>query len=381
MVDKYVSRGKESSHRKEDNIDLNDYVQDVVVIHMSKRKDRYRSFKKESKRIKLTDGTLFDKIRIHEAVDGRKIKKKRRKDFNPEYTFQSWYDINPEPRFKNIKDKDNTMVMSSDPEIGISLSHMGVLKDIIKKKTPYTLILEDDFTIDEEFQNKLKESWDELPKDFDLFYLSYLECSDGFKFDFYKNNLLKIHNGLWWLSGYILSYEGAKKLIDNFPVVGVVDMWINHIIPSMNVYATKTLLIDQRNDMKSDNIYSFTSEETNPGYHSYNYVNDVFSDIGGFNTRKTESFDDNNDYAGVTTGEWVCDSLPNELNSTTNSTVFSSDESGQLKDNLTGSKVPTYITEVGLYDEQNLLVGYARLSKPIPKSTKIPMRFNVRMDY
>ena len=83
----------------------------------------------------------------------------------------------------------------------------------------------------------------------------------------------------------------------------------------------------------------------------------------------------------MTTGEWVCDSLPNELNSTTNSTVFSSDESGQLKDNLTGSKVPTYITEVGLYDEQNLLVGYARLSKPIPKSTKIPMRFNVRMDY
>ena len=34
-------------------------------------------FKKESKRIKLIDGTLFDKIRIHEAVDGKKIKKKQ----------------------------------------------------------------------------------------------------------------------------------------------------------------------------------------------------------------------------------------------------------------------------------------------------------------
>ena len=43
---------------------------------MSKRKDRYRSFKRESKRIKLTDGTLFDKIRIHKAIDGTKIRKK-----------------------------------------------------------------------------------------------------------------------------------------------------------------------------------------------------------------------------------------------------------------------------------------------------------------
>jgi GR25 family glycosyltransferase involved in LPS biosynthesis len=244
---------------KQTVIDLDTYVQDVVVIHMIKRKDRYKKLKKESKRIKLIDGTLFDKIRIHEAVDGKKIKKKRRKDFEPEYTFQFWYDINPEPRWKDIKDKDKIMVMSSDPEIGISLSHMGVWKDIVKKKTPYTLILEDDFTINIGFQNKLKQALNKLPSDFDLLYLSYLPCSHGFKFDFYKNNLLKIHKGIWWLSGYILSYEGAKKLVDNFPVVGVVDLWVNHIIPSMNVYATKTLLIDQRINMKSDNVYSFIS--------------------------------------------------------------------------------------------------------------------------
>ena len=245
-------------------IDLNDYVQDVVVIHMSKRKDRYRKFKRESKRIKLTDGTLFDKIRIHKAIDGTKIRKKRRKDFRPEYSLQSWCDINPEPKWKDIKDKDKKMIMSSGPEIGISFSHMGVWKDIVKKKIPYTLILEDDFTINIGFQNNFKEAWNELPKDFDLFYLSYSPSSDGFKYDLYKNNLLKIHKGIWWLSGYILSYEGVKKLVDNFPVVGVVDMWINHIIPSMNVYSTRRLLIDQRINMKSDNTYSFISGKYNP---------------------------------------------------------------------------------------------------------------------
>jgi len=249
---------------KQNVIDLDTYLQDVVVIHMSKRKDRYRKFKRESKRIKLTDGTLFDKIRIHEAVDGTKIRKKRRKDFRPEYSFKSWYNINPEPRWKDVKDKDKKMIMSSDPEIGIAFSHMGIWKDIVKKKTPYTLILEDDFTIDVGFQNNLKGVWNELPKDFDLLYLSYLPSSDGFKYDLYKNNLLKVHKGIWWLSGYILSYEGAKKLVDNFPVVGVTDMWINHIIPNMNVYATRSLLIGQRINMKSDNVYSFISGNYNP---------------------------------------------------------------------------------------------------------------------
>ena len=37
--------------------------------------------------------------------------------------------------------------------------------------------------------------------------------------------------------------------------------------------------------------------------------------------------------------------------------------------------------EIGLYDDDRNLMGIARLSKPVPKSTKIPMRFFVRMDY
>ena len=31
---------------------------------------------------------------------------------------------------------------------------------------------------------------------------------------------------LWYLSGYILSYEGAKYLLDSLPVIGPVDSWI-----------------------------------------------------------------------------------------------------------------------------------------------------------
>ena len=57
------------------------------------------------------------------------------------------------------------------------------------------------------------------------------------------------------------------------------------------------------------------------------------------------------------------------------------DKLGQLKNNLTSSNYPTYITEIGLYDDQNSLIGYAKLSKPIPKSQKILTKFLLRMDY
>ena len=152
-------------------------------------------------------------------------------------------------------------------------------------------------------------------------------------------------------------------------------------------------------DDKKGNLYSTNatfSQSVSALSSSDNYVGNIFYDIGAFSITETASFDGSNDYTDATSGdysveykgsnlittyEWTCEALPNELNNTTNFTAFNSNGRGQLKDNLTGSNVPTYITEVGLYDEQNSLMGYARLSKPIPKSTKIPMRFNVRMDY
>ena len=152
-------------------------------------------------------------------------------------------------------------------------------------------------------------------------------------------------------------------------------------------------------DDKKGNLYSTNatfSQSVSALSSVDNYVGNIFYDIGAFSITETASFDGSNDYTDVTSGdynveykgsnlittyEWTCEALPNELNNTSNFTVFNSNGRGQLKDNLTGSNVPTYITEVGLYDEQNSLMGYAKLSKPIPKSTKIPMRFNVRMDY
>ena len=152
-------------------------------------------------------------------------------------------------------------------------------------------------------------------------------------------------------------------------------------------------------DDKKGNLYSTNatfSQSVSALSSSDNYVGNIFYDIGAFTITETASFNGSVNYSDATSGnysvtyngtntittyEWTCDALPNELNNTTNTTVFHSNGRGQLKDNLTSSLFPTYISEVGLYDDQNSLMGYAKLSKPIPKSIKIPMKFFVRMDY
>ena len=163
-----------------------------------------------------------------------------------------------------------------------------------------------------------------------------------------------------------------------------------------NSTATEITIVDDLNGnlyapsapSSSDSSYSLSS--------SVNYVGNIFYELGVFTIVETGSYDGTNKYSDVTSGdytinykgvhdlstqEYVCTALPNELNQTQNITIFKPNGAGKLKDHLTGSLFPAYVTEIGLYDNAEDLIGIARLSKPIPKSRKIPMRFFVRMDY
>ena len=163
-----------------------------------------------------------------------------------------------------------------------------------------------------------------------------------------------------------------------------------------NSTATEIRIVDDLNG----NLYAPnapSSSDSNLSLSSSaNYVGNIFYELGVFTIVETGSFDGTNNYSEVTSGnftvnykgvhnlttfEYVCTALPNEVNQTQNMSIFKANSAGKLKDNLTGSLFPTYVTEVGLYDDAEDLIGIARLSKPIPKSRKIPMRFFIRMDY
>lgn len=71
--------------------------------------------------------------------------------------------------------------------------------------------------------------------------------------------------GLWHLSGYVLSREGAKKLLRLLPCRGPVDLWINHQFGVLDVRATRRSIIGQRRDASSTNSYSILPALTKIG--------------------------------------------------------------------------------------------------------------------
>jgi len=59
------------------------------------------------------------------------------------------------------------------------------------------------------------------------------------------------------MSGFIISQSGARKLLDNLPVIGPIDVWINHRFRDMKVYTTFKPYIGQDKALDSYNRYSF----------------------------------------------------------------------------------------------------------------------------
>jgi GR25 family glycosyltransferase involved in LPS biosynthesis len=124
------------------------------------------------------------------------------------------------------------------------------------------MILEDDVFFEAEFAEQLNRTWQELPKNhsnapkFDVLYVSFREVERGAQRIACSPNLVRPLNGYWWLSGYVLSNAGARKLLESLPVIGPVDLWMNHCFAKLDVYSTPSSVISQRTDLQSDNRYS-----------------------------------------------------------------------------------------------------------------------------
>ena len=236
-------------------------IHKTFVINLKSRKDRYRALKREAKHLKLINGTLWDKIEVVEGIDGRKLKQKKNKDYIPTYRFDYHFQVDPHPvwlhRLNNGTYKRGEISHASDPEVGVANSHIKIWKNIVKKNIQSSLILEDDFYFEPYFQERFMDVMREAPDNWDIIYLSKLPSRYGFTWDPHSDQLIRVYNGVWWLSGYLLSLNGAKKLMKGFPVRGAVDCWINYQLRKMNAYSTKWNLIEQRWFDKSNNIYSF----------------------------------------------------------------------------------------------------------------------------
>lgn len=92
------------------------------------------------------------------------------------------------------------------------------------KATPICVILEDDAILVDRFVDRLEALLEELPRDFHFCSLGYSRPKTAPLIPY--SSQISIPTSIWYLTGYILSLDGAKYLLDNLPIRGPVDSWI-----------------------------------------------------------------------------------------------------------------------------------------------------------
>jgi GR25 family glycosyltransferase involved in LPS biosynthesis len=183
-------------------------------------------------------------------------------DVDPYYTLADQLFVEPQPLALPTRFELNAPIRMSRPEIAIARSHIGLWRQIAAGNHKYVLVLEDDVRFKCGFAPHLDRAWGEIEtagegkSNFDIIYLSYEEAKYGAPKTFMSSNVFCPERGLWYLSGYVISREGAQKLLRLLPCRGPVDLWINHQFGVLNVLATRRAIIAQRRDVGSTNLYS-----------------------------------------------------------------------------------------------------------------------------
>jgi len=243
----------------------NNEINSVFIINLDRQSERWEQYQKEARFQKVIGNkTLLDYSIRTSAIDGKNLDLETLdlKKISKTYNLNDQYFVDPDPRLLSIIRKKNITVDLSKEEIAVALSHLKTWKKIVEENIPYALILEDDVFFEGDFALKINELWQELSSKtecasfFDILYLSYKEVEQGAEVEYISKNLFRPIRGLWWLSGYVLSNSGAKKLLKELPISSPVDLWLNLKFKKLEVLASADSIIFQREDLKSDNNYS-----------------------------------------------------------------------------------------------------------------------------
>ena len=249
-------------------------IENIYVINLDREPGRWSKMEQELRHIVDSSGSdLLSLTERHTAVDANAFSQEPPKDadIDPHYTLADQLFVEPQPFVLPSQLELDAPIRMSRAEIAVARSHINVWRQVAASDHAYGLILEDDVWFHSDFARCLDRAWVELAtrcdKDgrFDVLYVSYLEVKHGAPKTFLSNNVFRPVRGLWHLSGYVLSREGAQKLLRLLPCRGPIDLWINHQFKVLDICATKRPIISQRRDAKSTNSYSILPTLTKIG--------------------------------------------------------------------------------------------------------------------
>ena len=237
----------------------------IFVINLDRQPDRWTAVRRELDRIVDAAGkSLLGRVIRYSACDAQANPDElfRTVDVEPFYTLGDQLFVEPQPHAVPDAFDLERPIRMSDAEIAVARSHIGVWKTIAHSDATYALVLEDDIWFERSFGKLVDQAWREMEAAdrtspaFDVLYLSYKEVRHGAPKELISKNVFRPERGLWYLSGYVLSKNGAQVLLGLLPCRGPVDLWINHKFREMDVRALRRSVIRQRLDLNSTNSYS-----------------------------------------------------------------------------------------------------------------------------
>ena len=268
-----------------------DRVNYSYIIALEREHERLKTFRETS--------DVSKHFQVVEAIDGRELTKENcPTDSYPIYDWRYQLKVspNPSPMQGLLLLNKNPKVIASSIETSICLSQAKAWKKFIQdgKSGDWAMFVESDTIFQNEFGHNFCEVWDSIDlKDTHMLYLNYLPDEWGFSVKVYNDKVFRIKNGCWFMATYLLSWDGAKGLIDRFPIVGPLDTWIQHQFDFLRPLASRKFLSLQGNgtvETQSSNVYSFNSVDHNP---IPTEISGSAEDLAGFHLHLTKfNFDD-----------------------------------------------------------------------------------------
>src|SRR5436305_756633 len=240
-----------------------DQIGAIMVVNLDRQPRRWRRVTRELRRFRTSEGvpltSITRRLAAVDARDGRAIA--ATVDVDAIYRIGDQLYVQPDARLSECFAEDEPVRMTRQ-EVAVARSHVEAWKAVASGTDDYVLVLEDDVWFTPGAPALIDRGWRAAlgrcaaeggPM---LLYLSYADAGGTAVRDDPCDILFRPVRGLWFLSGYVLSREGAAALLRAMPVVGPVDLWMNYRFAELGALALSSPAIAQRQDGASDNSYS-----------------------------------------------------------------------------------------------------------------------------
>ncbi|MCW5870168.1 MAG: family 16 glycosylhydrolase [Candidatus Eremiobacteraeota bacterium] len=238
-------------------------IGEILIVNLDRQPKRLQRTLRELARFRTDDGVLLSSISRRltavDARDGRAVAATA--DVDQTYPIGEHLHVQPDARLEEcfgLKER----VRLTRQEVAVARSHIEAWKYVVNGPANHVLVLEDDIWFAHGAALAIDRGWLAASNRFAneggprLLYLSYEDAGGTAERADACEALFRPIRGLWHLSGYVLSREGARILLHAMPVVGPVDMWINRRFGELKALALSSPAILQRLDGGSDNCYS-----------------------------------------------------------------------------------------------------------------------------